>query len=172
MENEVEGREKRRLTRCRRKQGRGDGGGEGEESGRGGRSKEDLEEQRHVQEEVEKMEEKMRKEAGGGKGGGRVRTEGGGGGAGGGLTCSTLKNPADCSTLLRDSTSLVLSSGSIPLLTISSRQSQASSLSSSTDMWLSSRPTKLPHTAESQLAVHKWAGQVSGGRTGLTGRWR
>lgn len=59
------------------------------------------------------------------------------------LTCSTLKKPADCSTWHRDSTSLVLSTGSIPLLTISNRQSQASSLSSSMDIWLSSRFTNL-----------------------------
>ncbi len=58
-------------------------------------------------------------------------------------TCSMLKNPADCRTRHRDSTSLVLSTGSIPLLMISNRQSQASSLSSSTDMWLSSRFTNL-----------------------------
>lgn len=54
------------------------------------------------------------------------------------LTWSMLKNPAVCNTWHKDSTSFIFSTGSIPLFTISNKQSHASSRRTSTDMWLSS----------------------------------
>lgn len=54
------------------------------------------------------------------------------------LTWSMLKNPAVCNTWHKDSTSFILSTGSIPLFTISNKQSHASSRRTSTDIWPSS----------------------------------